>query len=247
MQEKNKIGECFVASASFYDQYALVQKEVAKRLAQLISPQLRADRVLEIGCGTGVFTESLTQRLAVKNLYLNDLASHLCDCAAKRAAAQHVCKLVGDGESIELPGNLDLIVSSSSLQWFEDLESYFPHLHSKLNATGQLALAFYGTGTMHELASISGQGLDYLSHSRLKDILSHSFSSFTLERYQEILYFPSFFSILKHVRNTGVGAVLTAGKKKVQLAELEALYRKGYGTKKGLPLTYNCYLLTAQK
>ena len=142
MQDKNKIGKCFAASVCSYDKNALIQKEVAERLTHLILPQMKADRVLEIGCGTGLFTERFTQKVKVQTLYINDLAPELCECAARRAAATKTYTLVGDGERIDLPDDLDLIVSASCLQWFDDLSDFFPRMQQKLNSTGQLVVAF---------------------------------------------------------------------------------------------------------
>src|SRR5262245_61988044 len=52
------IAQSFGARASSYEENADLQRTVAKRLARLLPP-LSAPRVLELGCGTGLFSRHL--------------------------------------------------------------------------------------------------------------------------------------------------------------------------------------------
>ena len=55
------IAQSFGARAASYEENADLQRTVAKRLACLL-PQLAAPRVLELGCGTGLFSRHLLAR-----------------------------------------------------------------------------------------------------------------------------------------------------------------------------------------
>ena len=55
------IAQSFGARAASYEEHADLQRTVAKRLARLLPP-LAAPRVLELGCGTGLFSRHLLAR-----------------------------------------------------------------------------------------------------------------------------------------------------------------------------------------
>ena len=42
-----------------YDQNAVTQKKVAKKLLTFIDKSKKYDTILELGCGTGIFTKTL--------------------------------------------------------------------------------------------------------------------------------------------------------------------------------------------
>ncbi|MGD0531801.1 MAG: methyltransferase domain-containing protein [Methyloceanibacter sp.] len=63
----------FGARATSYEQYADLQRAVAERLARLLPPLARP-RVLELGCGTGLFSRHLVARYPGSSFVLSDLA-----------------------------------------------------------------------------------------------------------------------------------------------------------------------------
>ena len=88
-----------------------------------------------VGCGTGTFTRRFLQKYHPEELVLNDicpeveetlsdlLASADTDTASDGGSLSHtplVRFVPGDAELCPLPGDRDLIVSCSVMQWFED-------------------------------------------------------------------------------------------------------------------------------
>ena len=63
----------FDASAPSYEAHAGVQRDVAARLARLL-PDLARPRVLELGCGTGLFSRHLVARYPEGRFVLTDAA-----------------------------------------------------------------------------------------------------------------------------------------------------------------------------
>lgn len=56
-----------------YDQNAVTQKKVAKKLLTFIDKSKKYDTILELGCGTGIFTKILCKNLNFTHLDLNDI------------------------------------------------------------------------------------------------------------------------------------------------------------------------------
>src|SRR6476620_914412 len=70
------IARKFGARALVYDEHADLQRGVATRLATTL-PALVAPRVLELGCGTGLFSRELIARYPDGDFVLSDLSPDL--------------------------------------------------------------------------------------------------------------------------------------------------------------------------
>ena len=73
---KSRVAQSFAAASPNYEDAADFQRLVADRLAGKIAgaPLPRRPRILEIGCGTGFLTRSLSQRLPAARWLVTDIA-----------------------------------------------------------------------------------------------------------------------------------------------------------------------------
>ena len=132
---------------------------MAQGLLALIQDSLpRAGRILEIGCGTGYFTQLLKQVSNGASMMALDLDAALVAAAARRlGASAGVAWLVADGETLSR-GAFDAIVANASFQWLtrpaESLQTYL----DLLNPGGVLAFSTLGPGTFRELADCTFAG-----------------------------------------------------------------------------------------
>ena len=67
------IGRNFSRYAHTYDNHAQLQKLMAEKLASFL-PNDTSEQILEIGCGTGLFTKYLLAKQA-KKIFLNDIST----------------------------------------------------------------------------------------------------------------------------------------------------------------------------
>ena len=72
------VAQSFGARAATYDEHADLQRGVAERLARLL-PQRASPRVLELGCGTGLFSRHLLARYPDGTFLLTDLAPSMVE------------------------------------------------------------------------------------------------------------------------------------------------------------------------
>ncbi len=110
-----------------YDENAIVQKKVASHLIELIK-EIKNDKnsfesILEIGCGTGIFTREFLKSYSPNKIILNDFFQ------VERFLNNipYNSFLVGDILKIELP-KVETIVSSSVFQWISPLEKLIEKL-----------------------------------------------------------------------------------------------------------------------
>jgi SAM-dependent methyltransferase len=112
----------------------------AKRRAALILEGARigpSSRVMEIGCGTGIFTAMFVQSGA--HIFAVELSPDLLAIASARNLP-HVEFLERSFEDCELEGPFDAIIGSSVLHHL-DLERAWPKLFSLLRPGGRISFA----------------------------------------------------------------------------------------------------------
>jgi malonyl-CoA O-methyltransferase len=160
MVNKAQVQENFGKYAVSYDQYALVQKEMAQELLEIIKQTKHSFRnILEIGCGTGFLTELLARQYPKARIMATDIAPEMIVMARKKLAGfSNISYFTADGENLaELKDKVgsqlhfDLIVSNVVFQWFSDYAAAFAQFHSCLKEDGHLIFSTLGSGTFQEL------------------------------------------------------------------------------------------------
>lgn len=248
--DKQRVGNSFARHYGQYEDAAVVQRNMADRLAAALAehaPQLRVQRALEIGIGTGFLTRHLAARFPEAEWWFNDLTPAAFDWIP--VGLNQALTLEGDAETLPYPHGLDLLASASALQWFDDLESFFPKAHGVMNAGGVLALASFGNRHFHELAALTQTPLHYPTPAAFADMARRAgFTLLHAEDWEETLLFPSARALLDHLRRTGVnGANTRAISTPAQLRAFESAYRAAHPTEDGaLPLTYHAVVMVAE-
>jgi malonyl-CoA O-methyltransferase len=150
---KDRITHCFNKGAKTYDFSAGVQAKVAKSLAQRLL-KFSAQSILEIGCGTGLFSQELQNRYPHASQLLIDISPEMIAQCKKRfnenSFMQFDCM---DGENIATPMQFDLIASSMTVHWFSELKKSFENIISRLKPGGRFIFALLGENSLQEWRS----------------------------------------------------------------------------------------------
>ncbi|TKB09333.1 methyltransferase domain-containing protein [Desulforhopalus sp. IMCC35007] len=247
---KQLVADSFRLGADTYDEHATVQKELSsllvKRLIQNTSGVFK--KALEVGCCTGLLTKELGLLCSVDQLYVNDIVPSFCeDCVAQLNGYPGVrYPLPGDIEKCALPNNLDLIISSSTLQWAENLPQLLETLISRLNCGGVLAISLFTSGTMKEVTTLTGSGLYYHGHGELSEFFRERGLLLHDENVARKMIFPTVRAILRHIKMTGVGGVGQVSWTHNGLRTFEDQYRKQFAMEEGLPVSFSSSLFIVQ-
>ena len=155
--DKQWIGKSFSQAAQTYDETAVLQKEVASRLVERLElVQLKPERILDVGSGTGFCSRLLETRYKKTPIVSLDLSHTMLkhtkskEGFIRRFKSPHsyVC---GDAEQLPLADeSVDMIISSLALQWC-DLESVFAGFRRVLKPGGLLMFSTMGPDTLKEL------------------------------------------------------------------------------------------------
>jgi malonyl-CoA O-methyltransferase len=151
----------FDARASEYERYAGLQRAVAERLATLL-PDFQKPRVLEVGCGTGLFSRHLLARYENGTFLFSDLAPAMLDECRRNLgdASSGVSFETALPEGPRTYATFDLIALSMSLHWFPDPEATLASLRRRLAPGGKIVYATLGPESFTEWrAVLAKQGL----------------------------------------------------------------------------------------
>lgn len=265
---RNRVGRAFHQQAGEYDRHATVQKRVVDRLMSLVQSHVPAvpEAVLDVGCGTGQLLSSLGRQYPASRLYGLDLAYNMTRCAAQRLGPG--VKLV-NGDAGHLPFRedaFDLVVSTSTVQWVEDIGGFFRQCHLVLHPDGLLCMAFFGGRTMWELQECYREAVGqrvgcpegYLDRlHRFKEfaavqeaLVRSDFGRVLLTSEIEMDYYPDVPELLRSIKRIGAGSSAQEARGgglgwKGILNETSRLYRERYGTDGMVPVTYEVFYVTA--
>jgi malonyl-CoA O-methyltransferase len=116
------VAQSFGARAATYDEHADLQRGVAERLARLL-PALTSPRVLELGCGTGLFSRHLLACYPDGTFLLTDLAPSMVERCRRNLEVerkQRVSFDIMDAARPTAEGPFNLIATSMTLHWLAD-------------------------------------------------------------------------------------------------------------------------------
>ncbi len=152
------VADAFGARATSYEAHAGLQREVAARLAAHL-PELARPRVLELGCGTGLFSRHLVARYPDGRFVLTDAApAMLAECRHNLAPA--LCSDIGfevmDASRPGGEGPFDLIASSMALHWLSEPAASLERLRALLVPGGVLLYSALGPDSFAEWRAVLG-------------------------------------------------------------------------------------------
>ncbi len=249
--DKRLEADSFKSSISTYDENATVQKEISNQFFNLLQrfECIKYSRALEIGCCTGVLTEMVTSKNNVENIWLSDIVPEFCENTAGRIKTyvENIGILPGDIEQNEVPRGLNLVFSSSTFQWMNDLPYLMQRISESLVVGGHLAFSIFGPGTMEEITELTGRGLAYLSHEELQKELQKHLSIIHFHQETKRIFFPTVRGVLRHIQATGVGGLGKHRWTKSELLQFEKQYVARFGTDLGVPVSYVSGFFVAEK
>jgi malonyl-CoA O-methyltransferase len=263
MDIKQGIRRNFARRAGSYDRHADTQRfmaqELLSRTRDLVS---RVSCILEIGCGTGYFTQLLRSVNARARLVALDLDTALLQAARRRLGPDpRVTLVAADGEAF-VRGSFDLIISNASFQWLtlpgQTLAAYF---HC-LKPGGVLAFSTLGPRTFRELGTslqlaagalnleaypqIAAQG--FLEPESWQALLSRAgFPRIELAQKLMTVDYPSVPHFLKALQATGATNPQPRPFSPRLLQLMMDAYRSNFANNGAVPVTYEIIWAIARR
>lgn len=253
--EKALIERRFSKAIKSYRNQAGAQMQIARTLIRHIKRNRENpafSRVLEVGCGSGALTREFLRSYTPEHLYLNDLCSEIASGEITEymapAPSTEVNYLIGDVERLALPQDLDIIISSSVLQWLESPLSFIIKSSKLLRKGGIMAFSLFGPQNLYEIATLTKVSLNYLPLEAFCGRLSADFELLEAKEEKITLLFDSPREVLLHLKGTGVNGVGDYRWSKKSLHDFISAYWERYALPSGkVHLTYHPYYIILKK
>ncbi|KAI3639234.1 hypothetical protein MIR68_002764 [Amoeboaphelidium protococcarum] len=241
-----------------------LRREVSERLLDRLY-DFKADyrqftRVLDFGSGSGFFKSLVDQEdiyhedFGVKELVQYDLDAAILERDSDISSGnKSIINVTGEMDGVRLPfkeNEFNLIVSSMSMHWINDIPGTLNELYRVLKPNCPLLIAMPGNDTLYELRSslilAEQERHGFIGPSRispmmkssdLAGLLGHSGANFqvvTVDVDELTILYPDVFELMRDLQAMGESnaSILSGGQpmsKEVLLA-LDPVYKAMYGT-----------------
>jgi len=262
---KLRVASSFSHAANSYDGSAQLQREVGDELlalclaqSQRVAAEPKDIRILDLGCGTGYFSEKLQSHFSKGSVVCLDIAQGMLEHAKAVRGNKPYHWVCADAESLPfISSSIDVLFSSLALQWCENLRQLFSEIARVLKPGGQVFLSSLGPNSLFELRD-SWASVDKNVHVNKfvapQAIIENLPKSVTLELVKEKTHkleydrLKQLTSDLKnigaHNMNAGEAKGLTGRQKIKQFKDNYELFRQQNGK---LPASYDVYYLCMKK
>lgn len=259
----------FEASANTYAESARAQVQICKKLSEIflsgigaLDPQdgeikrnfsgesavpVKGEKILEIGCGTGILTELIHSRLQGAKWFLNDASAALAIIAARNCeGARLIC---ADASKADLGSGYAAVVSASCFQWIAGAENFYAKLAGCLNDGGILAFSTFGKDNFRQVRELAGKGLNYIGLNELEGFLNRAgFEILFAGEERVVLNFESGLEVLRHMKETGVNGAFKTFWTPKSVERFSREYKKRFPSAGGgVELEYHPVYVLARK
>lgn len=244
-----KIAESFGSASKSYDVSARLQRFSGKHLMPWL-PNKHDLRVLDLGSGTGFFTDLLAS--SYKEVIGLDFSKEMLNFA-KSCRNENILWLNADAHKIPLQDEcIDFIYSNLVIQWCEPLDNAINEMLRVLKPGGLIIFTTLVDGTLHELKSSwkkvddDQHVIDFKTEEQLGELFSTDSSHLLQHKCQEIvLEYKNVIHLARELK--GLGANHLANKKNRGLSGKDKWFAmtdhyERFVLSNGIyPATYNLY------
>jgi malonyl-CoA O-methyltransferase len=148
------VRRAFDRAADRYEQFAVLQNEVCNRLLEKLEVvKIKPEFILDAGAGTGKAVPTLFERYKKANLVALDLSENMLNKTSRHGGFFRSPHLVcADIEHLPFAdSSFDLVFSSLSMQWCNDLNAALLEARRVLKPGGLFVFSTFGPDTLKEL------------------------------------------------------------------------------------------------
>jgi malonyl-CoA O-methyltransferase len=168
MNFKAEICNSFNNKASGYEKAAKIQNEIGMRMFDRLDYlAIKPQYILDLGCGTGIFSALLKKKYPKAQVLGLDLAFSMLEQSQKKLTLWRKWQLV-NADMTKLPfasGIFDLIFANQVIHWSESLSPIFSELNRVMKVNGCLMFSTLGPDTFKEIRTAwKGDNFSHTNH-----------------------------------------------------------------------------------
>jgi malonyl-CoA O-methyltransferase len=225
----------FDAHAAEYDAHAGVQRAVAARCADWLEPSGSGLEALELGAGTGLFTEHLASR-GFARLTATDLSPKMLEVGARRVPTA-AWQLLDAWDPLGQP--VDRLYSVSLLQWSPEPSLTLRRWRGLLQRGGRALVGLFVQGSLGEFETILPGFAAFRWRLPEEWLALAQGAGLRLERadcWEQRVHYPRALDALRALHRTG--AVVSRATSPSDLRRALRTYDARFGGAAGVPVTW---------
>lgn len=217
---KSRVRQAFSAHAMSYDRHAGIQAHAAAHSAALLSSiksrlAVPDGDILEIGCGTGLFSSRLVSLFPERRIICSDLSESMLQACKLRLTSEepagHLDFQVIDGEYLNESPAYAMIASSFTFQWFFEPLQGLMRLFTALKPGGILLFSVPGSESCPEWRQAAKElQIPFTrnpmpSTEQLQKLAVRSCMEFRINDHFVVETYPNAISMLRSMKELGAG------------------------------------------
>ncbi|MDH5454294.1 MAG: malonyl-ACP O-methyltransferase BioC [Paracoccaceae bacterium] len=250
--DKDRARRSFGRAAPAYDQTAVLQHEIGRRMLERLDYiRIQPKVILDVGCGTGLITEALMLRYPAARVLALDFALPMLARARRRGRWLRRPRCVcADLDHLPLAAHsVDLVFANAALQWSTTPAQTFADLARILRPGGLLMFSSFGPDTLHELraawAAVDGREhvhgfIDMHDYGDM--MMAAGFADPVMDVERMTLTYADAMQLMREVKQIGAGNASTRRARGLvgrrRMADVCAAYEKFRGADGRLPASY---------
>lgn len=244
-----RVAHAFSRAAPRYDALATAQRQIGEGLWNTLPAS--ATRIVDMGCGTGYWTQRLAERYPAAQLAGLDIAPGMLEQARQRYG-EGIHWQQGDAAALPFSEcSVDLVFSNLAVQWCRDIGAVMKAIYRVLEPGGHAHITTLLPGTLAEIA-FAWQRPEALlqTPNQISVAVAIAESGLTINRQTANVaryYYPDLNAVMASIK--GVGAQLARPQARItrkDIATANARYKQ-LRQPEGLPVSYHCLTLTLEK
>ena len=257
--DRQRVARSFHRGAACYDKLTPVQQNLIVQMVERLEHVMPSKgSILDVGCGTGRLLGQLKGCFPALDLYGLDLAPNMIEQAREQLGAQAQLT-VGDAEQLPYPdAYFDVVVSTSTLQWLDQLSLCFSEIYRVLKPGGRFIFSLFGEGTLQAVrdawrTACGREGVElhdehdgthrfhtpYTVSLALQDA---QFTDTSVTQSEQTVWYPDLIQLLTAVKQIGANTSRPVSGKGLGwrrvLGVMAAHYQQQCGTEQGVPARY---------
>ncbi len=229
-----KESPAFARKAGSYDLHASVQADAARWLAEWLPQDGSNGSCLELGAGTGLFSQHLADRF--QHLDCTDISPEMLQQCRERLPTANYRVLDAWEQSGWRERQYDFLTSCSLLQWAPSPATALKNWSERLESSGHMLLGFFVAPSLPELDHVlDGKSpVNWRSSAEWQEAMD--VAGLKLERMETLshrYHYPSTLEFWKSLHGTGcnVSRGTSIGTLRRLLREYEAAFTTDYGVR----------------
>ena len=214
MKLKTEICNAYNAHAIEYAQAAIVQKEIGERLFERLDYlNMQPRYVLDLGCGTGLFSKQLKRRYPKAQIVGLDLAGMMLKQAKSSQSLFNKWPLV-QADMMKMPfpsGLFDLVFANQAIHWANPLPDAMREISRVMKVDGCLMLSTLGPDTFRELRESWALVNDYAHTNAFMDmhdlgdvLMAEQFADPVVDMEMLTVHYETLSKLLRSLKAQGV-------------------------------------------